>query len=226
MRPQRTTCSGYESTFRWKPSDRVLQRTPLSFDASVWEVFAPLIAGRLHRHGALRCATGHGQARRRHRRVWGNDPAARTVVCARIPRRSRRRSCASLRWVLCGGESLPASLYRDLRHRLGWTSSTSTDLRRPVSTPPGGPFSRKSSAALRSGCSEPRGAVPIGRPISNCRAYVLDDRYEPLPVGSVGELYLAGAGLARGYLARDELTAERFVSASPGGGPGAAVQDR
>jgi len=66
---------------------------------------------------------------------------------------------------------------------------------------------------------KPGERATIGRPISNTRAYVLDSRREPVPIGAVGELYLAGDGLARGYLYRDELTAERFVSGTFGARP-------
>ncbi|WP_249791570.1 amino acid adenylation domain-containing protein, partial [Bradyrhizobium sp. SRL28] len=107
--------------------------------------------------------------------------------------------------VLCGGEALPASQssrlsrgVRSLRNLYGptettiWSSSFVIDARLGVS----------------------HQNVPIGRPIANTRVYLLDGHGAPVPLGTVGELYIGGAGVARGYLNRAELTAERFI-ASP-----------
>jgi amino acid adenylation domain-containing protein len=103
--------------------------------------------------------------------------------------------------ALCGGEALPGDLARELAERVGWlwnvygpTETTIWSAVRPV------PASH-----------EGNGAVPVGRPIANTSIHLLDRRLEPVPVGVVGELYIGGDGLARGYLRRPGLTAERFL---------------
>ena len=120
-------------------------------------------------------------------------------------------ACASLRRVIASGEALPWALverfYERLPgvelHNLYGPTEASVDV---------------TSWACRAG--DARQVVPIGRPIGNLQAYVLDGRLEPSPIGVPGELYLGGVGLGRGYLQRADLTAERFVPDPFGGVPG------
>ena len=112
------------------------------------------------------------------------------------------RSCPSLRRIVCSGEALPAAL-RDRVARL-WPDVQLENLYGPTEA---------SIDVTRWACAGDGSAeVPIGRPIWNTRVYVLDGALEPVPAGVAGELYIAGAGLARGYLNRAGLTAERFVA--------------
>jgi amino acid adenylation domain-containing protein len=188
------------STFPLKPEDAVLQRTPASFDASVWEFLAPLMAG-------ARLVLAAAQS--------GGDPAALVETIARhqvstvqmVPSLLRLlvdgpglRGCPTLQRIFCGGEALPADLAARVAALPG---KRLINLYGPTETtidstwwecPPGW-----------------RGStVPIGRPIANMRAYVLGPTFQPRPVGIPGELYVGGAGLARGYWNRPDLTAERF----------------
>ncbi|MGW7712674.1 non-ribosomal peptide synthetase, partial [Streptomyces sp. NPDC054771] len=188
-------------------SDRVLQKTPVGFDVSVWEFFWPLTAG-----ATLVVARPDG-----HR-----DPGylaevirtERVTVAHFIPSMMQvfllepaARMCVSLRAVFASGEALSPELrdafLRDLNvplHNLYGPTEASIDV---------------TAWACRPGTE----TVPIGGPVGNTRTYVLDANLQPAPVGVPGELYLAGVQLARGYLGRPGLTAERFV-ACPFGTPG------
>ncbi|GLX93432.1 hypothetical protein Hesp01_13820 [Herbidospora sp. NBRC 101105] len=174
--------------------DRVLQKTPASFDVSVWEFFWPLITG-----AALVVARPDG-----HR-----DPAYLAALIERegvttvhfVPSMLRAFldvEVRGLKRVLCSGEALPpdlaAAFHRKVDaelHNLYGPTEASVDV---------------------TAVAVPGDEVTIGRPIWNTRTYVLDRWLRPVPPGVAGELYLAGVQLARGYLDRPGLTAERFVA--------------
>ncbi|AKJ04229.1 non-ribosomal peptide synthase protein (TIGR01720 family)/amino acid adenylation domain-containing protein [Archangium gephyra] len=202
------------SAFGLGPADRVLQKTPLSFDASVWECWAPLMSGgRLviaapdaHRDGvALLEAVTRGQVT-----VLQLVPSLLRVL---LEEKGLSRA-TSLRWLFCGGEALPVELEHRLRAQL--PSATLVNLYGPTEATIDATFAR---------CPSPGSGptVPIGRPIANTQLYLLDASLQPVPVGVPGELFLGGEGLARGYLRRPELTAERFIPHPFSGSPGARL---
>ena len=140
----------------------------------------------------------HGIAHRQSRGSSGRETAA--------------DACASLRRIICSGEALPAELRDQVARYLPQVQLE--NLYGPTEA---------SIDVTRWACGGDRSReVPIGRPIWNTRVYVLDVGLEPVPSGVVGELYIAGVGLARGYLNRSGLTAERFVADPHGGLHGAS----
>lgn len=180
--------------------DRVLQRTSLSFDASVWEIFAPLMAGAAlvlprHQRGAF---ADVGADIRRHRvTIVQLVPSLLRVL---LEQRALD-DVPSLRLLFCGGEALPADLARAAVRGSGT---------RVVNLY--GPTEAAVNATFHAVAPDADDAtVPIGRPVANMRAFVLDARMEPVPPGVVGELYLGGIGLADGYVGRAALTAAAFV---------------
>ncbi|RLK61736.1 non-ribosomal peptide synthase protein (TIGR01720 family)/amino acid adenylation domain-containing protein [Actinokineospora cianjurensis] len=190
--------------------DRVLQKTPASFDVSVWEFFWPLVVG-----STLVVAKADG-----HR-----DPAylAELIRAERIttvhfvPSMLRAflahadlTGLDGLRRVLCSGEALPVDLAERFHDAL---DSQLHNLYGPT----------EAAVDVTHWMSQPgESTVPIGLPVWNTRLYVLDADLNPVPVGAPGELYLAGVQLARGYLDRPGLTADRFV-ADPHGRPGSRM---
>ncbi|WP_083864874.1 non-ribosomal peptide synthetase [Nocardia brevicatena] len=189
-------------------TDAVLQKTPATFDVSVWEFFWPLQVGaRL----VLARPDGH------------RDPQYLTEIIAEkhittahfVPSMlsvfvtdADTRGCTGLRRVFCSGEALPAATVRDFHAVLPGTRLHNLY----------GPTEAAVDVTYWS-CPPDPASVPIGSPVWNTRTYVLDTRLRPVPPGAVGELYLAGAQLARGYLGQSPLTAERFVADpfTPGG---------
>ncbi|WTN35326.1 non-ribosomal peptide synthase/polyketide synthase [Streptomyces canus] len=187
---------------------RVLFHAPHSFDASSYEVWVALLSGAGVVVAPTDVAVDGGVLR-----SWIAEYALTHVhVTAGLFRvlAERDPGCfAGVREVLTGGDVVPVEAVRRVveacagvvvRHLYGPTEVTLCATECEVSGP---------------GVLD--GVLPIGRPLDNTRAYVLDDSLAPVPVGVAGELYVAGAGLARGYLGRGELTAERFVADPLGG---------
>ncbi|OJH34303.1 non-ribosomal peptide synthetase [Cystobacter ferrugineus] len=186
--------------------DRVLQKTLSGFDASVWEFLAPLMAGAelvMARPDGHR-DTGYLIQILEERRIT-HLKLVPSLLQALLEEPAFGR-LSSLRHVFCGAEALPVELVRRFQER---SPAALCNMY--------GPTEASIDASYFPITGEPSGAiVPIGRALDNVRLYVLDAARQPVPVGVQGELYIGGVGLARGYLNRPELTAERFVSASPG----------
>ena len=190
------------------PADRVLQKTPFSFDVSVWEFFWPLLTGAglvvaepgAHRDPlALRQVINQGEVS-----VLHFVPSMLQAFVAS----GELEHCPSLTQVMCSGEALPYELQQQFRQR-----------HRAKLHNLYGPTEAAIDVSYWA-CDEEneRHIVPIGRPIDNLRLYILDPWLEPVPQGVAGELYIGGVGLARGYHARPGLTAERFVADPFGAG--------
>jgi amino acid adenylation domain-containing protein len=186
--------------FPLSASDAVLQKTPYTFDASAWEFFAPLLEGaRL----VVAAPGGHYDPDYLIRAINGEGVAVLQVVPTLLERLVEAEGfgrCESLRRVYCGGEALSPRLVARFSERL--PSAELCNLY--------GPTEATIDATYRV-CEAGRDVTPIGRPVSNARAYVLDAHMRLAPAGVAGELYLGGECLARGYLNNPGLTAERFV---------------
>ena len=190
-----------QDEYRLDETDVALQKTPFSFDVSVWEFFWPLMTGaRL----VMARPGGHRDAANLTEVVRGEGvttihfvpPMLRLFV-----EEPSFRDCASLRRVVCSGEALPVEFQKRFfaaskaeLHNLYGPTEASVDV--------------TFWACERETDSH---TVPIGRPVANTQIYLLDRRLQPVPAGVPAELFIGGVQLARGYLNRPELTAERFI---------------
>ncbi|TDD88147.1 amino acid adenylation domain-containing protein [Actinomadura darangshiensis] len=192
---------------------RVLFSTSLNFDVSVFEWLVPLTSG-----GEIEVVRDLLEIAERG--GWSGTlisgvPSAVSVLLARggHPDAAAGDSSSRIRLevgdVALGGEALPPQLVQDVRALLPEARISNIY----------GPTEATIFVTGWFDDGNAEGLAPIGRPMANTRAYVLDERLKPVPAGVPGELYVAGDGLARGYLRRPGLSADRFV-ACPFGGPG------
>ncbi|HFZ1709160.1 TPA: enterobactin non-ribosomal peptide synthetase EntF [Citrobacter sedlakii] len=191
-------------------SDVVAQKTPCSFDVSVWEFFWPFIAGaklvmaepEAHRDPlAMQRFFAHYGVTTTH-----FVPSMLAAFVASLTPESARESCATLQHVFCSGEALPAELCRE------WEQLTHAPLHNLY-----GPTEAAVDVSWYPAWGDELAAVtgssvPIGFPVWNTGLRILDAMMHPVPPGVAGDLYLTGIQLAQGYLGRPDLTASRFIA--------------
>ncbi|WP_122710497.1 non-ribosomal peptide synthetase, partial [Pseudomonas viridiflava] len=182
-------------------TDTVLQKTPFSFDVSVWEFFWPLLTGaRL----AVALPGDHRDPERLVQTIQQHQITTLHFVPSMLQAfltHQQVESCRSLKRVVCSGEALPAELAGQVLKRLPQVGLYNLY----------GPTEAAIDVTHWACSLGDVLSVPIGRPIDNLKTHILDDGLLPAALGVAAELYLGGVGLARGYHNRAALTAERFV---------------
>ncbi len=193
--------------------DRVLQKTPYTFDVSIWEFFWPLLSGaRL----IIAKPGGHKDSEYLVDLIVEQGITATHFVPSMLQvflLNERVGQCQSLKRVLCSGEALPYHLQENFFSRL---DADLFNLYGPTEAAIEVTF----WACQRDG---ELSTVPIGRPIANTQIHVLDPQLKPVPVGELGELHIGGVQVARGYLNLPELTAEKFIPDPFSDQPGARL---
>ncbi len=213
------THRGLENRLRWMQQeyrlhreDVVLQKTPMSFDVSVWEYFWPLMAG-----SKLVVARPGGH----------QDPtylvdlikSAGVTLLHFVPSMLQEfvkepglEELTTLRQIICSGEALSRELVKRVHHRLPQAEVDNLY----------GPTEAAIDVTKERCRRDDNGEVSIGRPIGNIRMFILNEHLKETPIGVSGELFIAGAGVGRGYWRRADLTAEKFAP-NPYGKPGSRM---
>ena len=202
--------SWMQSEYPLTSDDRVLQKTPASFDVSVWEYFWPLTVGAA---AVVAAPDGHRDPWYLRRVVEETGVSAmhfvpsmlavfaETLGSDRETIDRTRSALTSVRALFTSGEALTP----------GVVSASEALTGAPIHNLYG-PTEAAIDVTHHNACDRTEPVIPIGIPVHNTTAYVLDRRLDPMPTGAIGELYLGGVQLARGYLGRSALTADRFVA--------------
>jgi amino acid adenylation domain-containing protein len=204
------------------PGARVLQRARLGFDVSVVEIFAPLWAGAAVVMTAAACQQDPAYLARLIARQQVTNSTAPPALLPALLAEAAFRRCRSLRRVVVGGDRVPGELPERFFSAFAAEESPMAPAPAPVLLARYGPTEAAISVSewrCRPGESAGSG-VPLGRPIAGARLHVLDRSLREVPPGAPGELCIAGVCLARGYLARPDLTAAAFVPDLFGAGEG------
>lgn len=192
-----------QNTFGLTSCDRVLQNIPFSFDPSVWQIFWPLCFGgqlilpdsEAHKDSSYLVELIHTQ---------------KITITAFVPSMLRVlldepgiEKCTCLRHISCGGEALSTELVNKFFQRLPLPGVLHNVY---------GPTEASIDASFWCCLPDSNQAIaPIGQAINGAQIYLLDENLQPVPPSEVGELHIAGKGLARGYLQRSQLTSEKFI---------------
>jgi amino acid adenylation domain-containing protein len=190
-----------QDEYRLTGDDRVLQKTPFSFDVSVWEFFWPLLVGaRL----VVARPGGHKDSGYLVRVIVEQEITTLHFVPSMLQlflEDMDVEKCRSLKRVICSGEALPYDLQNRFFARLG---AELHNLYGPTEAAVDVSYweCQRESKLM---------TVPIGRPVANTQLYILDRHLDPVPIGVAGELHIGGVQVARGYLNRPKLTKEKFI---------------
>ncbi len=190
-----------QQSYQLTSSDRVVQKTPFSFDVSVWEFFWSLLTG-------AKIVVALPEEHKNSTYLVNLISTQEITTIHFVPsmlqvflQEPNLAGCSCLKRVFCSGEALPFELTQRFfskleceLHNLYGPTEAAIDVTFWQCLP-------QNNLQI----------VPVGRPISNTQIYILDEYLQPVPVGVPGELHIGGMGLARGYLNRPDLTAEKFI---------------
>ncbi len=190
-----------QDTYELTSKDSVLQKTPFSFDVSVWEFFWTLFTGATL---VIAKPGGHQDASYLVQLITQQQITTLHFVPSMLQvflEEPGLENCQSIKRVICSGEALPWELQKCFFERL---HAELHNLYGPTEA-------AIDVTSWKCQANTNERIVPIGRPIANTQIYILDQQLQPVPIGIAGELYIGGVGLARGYWNRPELTNEKFI---------------